>query len=132
MRLTVNLPMVFDAQIDRHRGVKTIAVSRSVSRDIPAISATEASVVLKVNTDGIQHYGHMAEFPLIIPRGSRPIEIREYEGRLFRKLSSDQPREECGLDREAFPDIEQRSPIGKPIKLHFEALLHTRLLTCRE
>jgi hypothetical protein len=119
MQVTIKLPTIFEAQLFRHRGTKTVAVHSEFSREIPEISPSDAPVVLETRIDMIRHDSHRAsEHPLIIPPGSGHFEIREYDGRLFRKLGL-RPGE-AGMDADPFPFHDHLSPIGKPIRQHYE------------
>ncbi|MCV9964676.1 hypothetical protein OIU34_22560 [Pararhizobium sp. BT-229] len=121
MQLTVKLPTVFDARLVRHRGIKTVSVHTAFTHEVPEVSASETSVVFETTTDGVCHDARLfAEFPLTIPRGNTEFAIREYRGRLFRKLSDTRSPGEESVDADPFPDLQHLSPIGKPIRLHFE------------
>lgn len=119
MQVTVKLPTIFEARLLRHKGTKTVAVHSPFSVDIPEISSTEAPVVLEARIDMVRHDNHQsAEHPLIIPPGSKDFAIREYGGRLFRKLTGTSG--EAGFDQDPFPFHPHCSPIGKPIRMHYE------------
>ncbi len=119
MHVTVRLPLVFDARLVRHSGTKTIAIHRSLSRDVPEISSSEAPIVFEAMVDMIRHdVTSSAEHPLILPRGSKELSLREHNGRLFRKLRP--ASGEDGVDIDPFPFHPHLSPIGKPIRMHHE------------
>lgn len=119
MQLTVKLPTIFDARLVRHQETKTIAIHRSLSRDVPEISSAEAPVAFEAAIDMVRHdVALSAEHPLILPRGNRPFSLREYDGRLFRKLR--RTSGEDAVDSDPFPFHPHLSPIGKPIRLHYE------------
>jgi hypothetical protein len=121
MLMTVKLPLVFDAKLVRHHGIKTVAIYKSFTRDVPELSFADAPVVFETTTDGIRHDDRMsAEFPLILPRGGNGFALRQYEGRLFRRLKEAPHTGEDGMDAEPYPDLSNPSPIGKPIRLHYE------------
>lgn len=121
MQVTVKLPMVFDARLVRHQGTKTVAIHRSLSRDVPEISSSEAPVVFEAQIDIIRHeVTSSAEHPLTLPSGSREFSLREYDGRLFRKLRPAALSGEDAVDSDPFPFHPHLSPIGKPIRLHYE------------
>ncbi|MBY3155538.1 hypothetical protein HFO56_24745 [Rhizobium laguerreae] len=121
MQVAVKLPTVFDARLVRHKGTKTIAVHTSFSRDIPAVAPSEAPVVFETRVDMVRHdVTSSSEHPLILPRGGNQFAIREHGGRLFRKLNDARLSGETGFDRDPFPFHPHNSPIGKPIRLHYE------------
>lgn len=121
MQFTVKLPTVFEARLFRHQGTKTVSIHRSLTRDVPEISSSEAPVVFEAAIDMIRHEVALsAEHTLILPRGSKDFALREYDGRLFRKLKDARLSGEDAVDRDPFPFHPHLSPIGKPIRLHYE------------
>ncbi|MCS4089010.1 hypothetical protein [Rhizobium sp. BK176] len=121
MQVTVKLPTVFEARLERHRGTKTVAVHTPFTRDVPEIQSSEASVVFEADIDMVRHDETLsAEHPLILPRGSNRFTIREHEGRLFRQLKDARLSGEGAVDSDPFPFHPHLSPIGKPIRQHFK------------
>lgn len=121
MQVTVKLPTIFEARLLRHKDTKTIAVHSEFSRDIPEISLFEAPISLETQIDMVRHNSHQgAEYPLVLPQGSNQFAIREYDGRLFRKLHDRRLSGEAGVDNDPFPFHAHCSPIGKPIRMHYE------------
>lgn len=121
MQVTVKLPTIFEARLFRHKGTKTVSVHTPFVVDIPEIAPSEAPVVLETRIDMVRHDNHQgAEYPLILPRGSKQFAIREYDGWLFRKLDDHLLSGEAGIDSDPFPFHAHCSPIGKPIRMHYE------------
>lgn len=119
MQVDIKLPMIFNARLKGHRNMKTIAVHRSVARHLPSISSAEAPIVFEMGEGDIRHDGRTLGSPLWIQSGREELIIREFNGKLFRKLDGNFGRK-SNIDEDPFPFHFHLSPIGKPLRQHFE------------
>lgn len=116
MRIETELPAFFSARIPRKHGMKTIAVPRKISVEIPHVATGDAPVVFSALIDDIKNTGDLYERnpSRWLRQGSNPLEIREYDGRLYKRIDAFD-----GKEGNAFPEDDRQSPISRPIRQHF-------------
>lgn len=120
MMTKIRLPMMFDARVGKKEAVQRVHLAREFSVDIPEISTSESEIVFRAFSHGPVPFvadRFSRRSPLIFGRGTEQFLIREYNGRIYRRMDE--------RYAEAFPDPghEHEGGVSRPIREHYEFLL---------
>jgi hypothetical protein len=122
MRKTVPFPFLIRGRPKSCKGDRNIFVTHDHTFEVPEISAGETVVAMSVGHDRRRFANESTKaLPRRLFAGRDRLELREYDGRLFRPHAFRE--EDPDLIDSAFPLRSFQAPISRPLKDHYEWLL---------